>query len=278
MQKQRFAEIIKNPYLPDMETTKFLEELCDKYPYCQIAQIILAKCYQENKSALFEKQVNLASAYSIDRHQFQNYISEKNLHEKNQGRHEYFSGQQDTESIPATDDNENLAPTAGYAKHEDETPGPGFRQYEEEIPGNKINKDDGKEDHRKQLEKIVSNRLKSLKSRNSEGKKEAPVIPTVSLSHKDKSKRNSRSDEIIEKFICKQPRISSPKKTGQPKKDLSSDSVQFNDDIISETLAEIYLKQGKIDSALNIYNKLSLKFPEKSSIFAKKIKQVKKTT
>lgn len=50
--------------------------------------------------------------------------------------------------------------------------------------------------------------------------------------------------------------------------DISEQSIQFDNEIISETLAQVYLTQGYVDRAIDIYYELSLKFPEKSVYFA----------
>ncbi len=46
-------------------------------------------------------------------------------------------------------------------------------------------------------------------------------------------------------------------------------------EILTETMAEVYIKQGKILSAINLYKKLSFLNPDKTTYFAAKIKQIK---
>ena len=53
-------------------------------------------------------------------------------------------------------------------------------------------------------------------------------------------------------------------------------SVSENDEIITETLAMIYLEQKKYDKALDAFRKLSLKYPEKSIYFATRIEEIEK--
>jgi hypothetical protein len=45
-------------------------------------------------------------------------------------------------------------------------------------------------------------------------------------------------------------------------------------DIVSETLAELFLEQGHYDKAIEQYRRLSLAFPEKSAFFAELIKKI----
>jgi hypothetical protein len=57
---------------------------------------------------------------------------------------------------------------------------------------------------------------------------------------------------------------------------LAEKSVAENKDVISETLAKLYAKQGYRDKAIIMYERLSLAFPEKSAYFAAEIDKLKK--
>lgn len=58
--------------------------------------------------------------------------------------------------------------------------------------------------------------------------------------------------------------------------EMAKKSVVFNDDLITETLAEILVKQGDTEKAVKIYEQLALKYPKKSSYFAGRIENLKK--
>jgi hypothetical protein len=56
---------------------------------------------------------------------------------------------------------------------------------------------------------------------------------------------------------------------------LAEKSVAANQDILSETLAKLYARQGYRDKAVKMYERLILAFPEKSAYFAAQIAELK---
>ncbi len=73
--------------------------------------------------------------------------------------------------------------------------------------------------------------------------------------------------------LNKQP---SEEQSTAPEHDIIARSITESDEMVTETLANIYVGQKKYDKALNAFKKLSLKYPEKNSYFATRIKEIEK--
>ena len=58
--------------------------------------------------------------------------------------------------------------------------------------------------------------------------------------------------------------------------EMAVNSIARNDDWVSESMAEVYARQGKVQKAIEIYEKLSLLNPEKNTYFAAKIENLQK--
>jgi hypothetical protein len=80
-----------------------------------------------------------------------------------------------------------------------------------------------------------------------------------------------KGDDIIERFIQQEPQLSPPSADKMSPENKARKSAEDSLEVVSETLAKIYTEQLLIDKAIATYQKLSLKFPEKSTYFAKQI-------
>jgi hypothetical protein len=91
-----------------------------------------------------------------------------------------------------------------------------------------------------------------------------------------KTTKRQLQSELIDKFISENPRIEpNREKSDAPQEDISRPFVEETGSFVTETLASIYISQGYYSKAIDIYEKLSLKFPEKSSYFASQIEMIK---
>lgn len=111
-----------------------------------------------------------------------------------------------------------------------------------------------------ELKAIIENKIAEL-----EKKKKSP---------KKEEKKLSKT-EIIDKFIAENPSISRPKQEFFNPISAAQESVIDQENIVSETLAMIYANQGYYEKAISIYEKLKVKYPEKSIIFAGQINALK---
>ena len=111
-----------------------------------------------------------------------------------------------------------------------------------------------------ELKAIIENKIAELEKEKSKPKK---------------SEKKLSKTEIIDKFIAENPSISRPKQEFFNPISAAQESIIDQENIVSETLAMIYEKQGYFEKAISIYEKLKLKYPEKSIIFAAQINVLK---
>jgi len=83
--------------------------------------------------------------------------------------------------------------------------------------------------------------------------------------------------DLIKAFSKKEIKLATIKEIEsiQNNENLAQASTSLNDGLISETFAKILLQQSKKEQAIEIYEKLALKFPEKRAYFADLIEKSK---
>ena len=81
--------------------------------------------------------------------------------------------------------------------------------------------------------------------------------------------------ELIDKFIENNPKIE-PTENLDSTVNIKESTKLDKNELMTETLAKVYLEQKKYKKAIQAYKILSLKYPEKSSFFANRIKAVGK--
>jgi hypothetical protein len=86
---------------------------------------------------------------------------------------------------------------------------------------------------------------------------------------------SNKNDHLITSFIKGEAGPIRADKETSLKGDVSLDSIREHDGFITDTLARIYVKQGLLAKAIYAYEKLSLKYPEKSAYFAAQIEKIR---
>jgi hypothetical protein len=84
------------------------------------------------------------------------------------------------------------------------------------------------------------------------------------------------ADEIIDQFLKTNPKISKPKAEFFSPSKKAKESIDDEKIPVSETLAKIFAAQGNFPKAIHVYHQLILANPEKKSLFALQIEELKK--
>ncbi len=103
----------------------------------------------------------------------------------------------------------------------------------------------------------------------------ASPIQRTGASEKEEQDSKARKFELIDKFIQESPKIdptTAPTKT----KNLAKEFTRTSESLMTETLARVYVQQKNYKKAIQAYNILILKYPEKSGFFADQIRAIKK--
>ena len=102
----------------------------------------------------------------------------------------------------------------------------------------------------------------------------APIVREETEKQMNVSSELEKKFDLIEKFIELNPKIPQAKDTTAVPINIAK-SNETPSSIMTETLAQIYLEQKKYSKAIQAYEILILKYPEKSSFFADRIKNIK---
>ena len=123
-----------------------------------------------------------------------------------------------------------------------------------------------KKDNNKTIEKDVSIKMNFIDWINYIEKNKVDINLSESLDKKF---------DLIETFLNNPSKIEK-EDLNKNQKDISIETLASENELMTETLAKIYLKQQKYKKAIDAFRILSLKYPEKNAFFADQIKKIKK--
>ena len=256
----RMPERLKGDAIPEVE------QMVVDYPCFAIGQTLLAVAYQNTGDHRYDSQLKRAASIMpnrdklrlfalIARHRFESEPETSALPDEFVPSDNVFSSM---EPVEKEEENGNIIREKVFIIPEIDLSG-----SQEELSAEMALLEE-KRKSLDELKALIANRLKELEEEKQRKETE-----------QSKPKKLSRK-ELIDKFILENPSISRPKAEFYNPISVAQNSIIDQENIVSETLAKIYEKQGYIEKAISIYEKLSLKYPEKSRYFAAQIEELKK--
>ena len=232
----------------DRDTLYELRSLLALYPYFQTARLLMLQNLYLLHDPTFDEELRRASAYITDRRVVFKMI---------EGRHyEYRNMAKQQQAKPKVAENEDRTTTL-------------IDNFLDQIP-----KDYDEEGERKSKRKptpadAAVDYISYLVEVEPEGTQEMPgEVPQMpgqdlidSFINDDKGKF-TLSDEVEYR--------------PEPQPEAKNDEIEVGGEFFTETLARIYIKQGRYSKALEIIRRLSLENPKKNAYFADQIRFLEK--
>ncbi len=105
-----------------------------------------------------------------------------------------------------------------------------------------------------------------------------PAFRSTPLSHGVQRIRSTDTKQhqrdIVDRFIQFEPQIARGKAGDYPSGNMAKDSLEEDFSLVTETMALLFAKQGKLDKARKAFRKLMEQHPEKSIYFAAQLKNL----
>ena len=233
------------------------EGLLRQYPYFSNGQSLLALAYRRDDSELFDDQLKKAAIAVPNRNKLRLLFVAKPQPSIPEGS--FFR----VENVTEVEENDHtVIPEKTFIIPEIDLSG-----THEELTAELALLDE-KRKSLDELKALIASRLQQMEEEKQRKKEEKTAdVPQKKLSRK----------ELIDKFIAENPSISRPRAEFYNPISMAQNSIIDKGDIVSETLAKIYFQQGYLDKSIEIYEKLSLLFPEKSIYFAAQIEKIKES-
>lgn len=340
MNKDQFHVLLRNPSGVSSHDAEALEKLLNTFPYCNVANILLAKVNSDKGSMFSNQKIKRAALVSSSREKLKSLLYSKQV----------VATKSDNEIAIETSliSDVKYMQQASFAHEEiamaekktSETPIEPIKTSSDESSGTlQQSLQDDSKSKMQNLRDEIQEILQSLKGLEAEFRDKITTEPQAASSQKKnpldvikegnaeililkdetnleitniledqpmkfyvhdlnfgKSLRSATSDaineylnfrprqteqkpnlgtqaSIIEKFLVantQMPRFGDMV-DARSKPDLSRPSTKIEESPVSENMANILVKQGKNKKAIEVLEKLKLKYPEKSAYFAGKI-------
>ncbi len=298
MTNSEFSQFIQHPEYILESTTTDLKAIVDEFPYFQSARALYLKALKEQDSFKYNHNLKTTAAYTSDRSVLFDFITTKEFNQNSVSNFIKHNSEQlyqidvDFEDISekTLNDEEQFQEQLEASK---ETLNPNLfeektvnsLEIENNTKTNYLEKDKSPEDTL-QIGKPLDFKttethsftewlsLSQIKPIDRTKKTETNLTEKKLETKKTENHIIAKKNQLIESFISKNPKLK-PKKNTEPNINLAKAQMLYPEELMTETLARIYVEQKNFKKAIQSYKILSLKYPEKSGFFADQIKAVK---
>ena len=275
-----FTSLINNPNAVNEKQTLALEKIVAEFPYFQSARALRLKGLYNQDSFRYNFDLKTTAAYTTDRSILFDLITS-----------DYFKAINKDSYLENVEKIKSIDVISIEIVSEKENPSTSSNTLEQSILTS-IKKADASgleknemEEHRKSIEKTevkleigkpiaFSKNEKHSFQEWLQLSKITPITRDEAITNDSKTAQleaeKNKKLAIIDKFIEVNPKIP-PISKEAISKDFTSSSSEDKSYLMTETLAKVYLEQKKFQKAIQAYEILILKYPEKSSFFADRI-------
>ena len=243
------AELTQHPEHLDRDTLYELRSLLALYPYYQTVRLLLLQNLYLLHDPTFDEELRRAAIYITDRRVLFQMIEAVHY------RHPSHQSTQNNQSSPSNQDDQGNRTLSLINNFLDSIP------KEDET-------DDEKKNHRKPTPADAAVDYVAYLLETEGEMLGADDVP--------KMKGQSLIDDFINidkgRFVLNEE----PQSLQEVEDGAENDENTPNEGIFTETLARIYIKQGKYSQALEIIQRLSLVYPKKNAYFADQIRFLEK--
>jgi hypothetical protein len=263
-----YTYLINKPDAINDSYSNALEKIVEEFPYFQCARVLRLKHLYNQDSFKYNYALKVVAAYTTDRSVLFDFITSDKFTTVQNGLYEQKIAalfdidvveSEIIKHVKVVEPNDNsLEKSIRLSINEAK---PEIESIENKLDIGKPLEFSVNEKHSFQ-EWLQLSRFKPI------DRSEKATIETA-----DKIEKLKKS-ELIDKFIQNNPKI--PPITQSENLKTFESKIQDTTYLMTETLARVYLEQKKYQKAIQAYEILILKNPEKSSFFADRISEIKK--
>ena len=247
------VRLIEHPELMNKETLYELRNLVALYPYYEKARLLLVQNMYLLHETSFDDELRRAAIYITDRKTLFNLVEASHYHIKT-----------------AAEKMEEEAREAQRSEQSNNRTLSIINEYLESTPKDSQNEDDDTGRKPTPADAAVDYVAYLLKTESQEDKEAEADRPQM------------KGQDLIDSFINDNGgKIQlQDKPTYKPEtedeEDKQNEQNDYDEGYFTETLAKIYIKQGRYSKALEIIQRLNLNYPKKNAYFADQIRFLRK--